>query len=61
MDGWIKGGRNGWTDRCTDGWTDGCAERNKDMRMDERLDFGLIMGQKDGLYLLDGWMDRWTD
>ena len=57
----MKGGRNGWTDRWTDGWMDGCAERNKDMRMHERLDFVLIMGQKDGLYLLDGWMDRWTD
>ena len=41
----MKGGRNGWTDsRWTDGWMDGCAERNKDMRMDERLDFVLIMG-----------------
>ena len=45
----------------TDGRMDGCAERNKDMRMDERLDFVLIMGQKDGLYLLDGWIDGQMD
>ena len=36
----MEGRRNGWTDR----WTDGYAERNKDIRMDELLDFGLIMG-----------------